>query len=200
MNTKIHTKYGTATLNSHGYYWVNRNGDRKLLHRIIFEDFYKITLPEDIHIHHVDNNKTNNEIWNLIPLTNEEHARLHHKNKKVSAETRKKISEAQIGGKNNNYGGLRKSHSLAISKARTTTGFLRLTTEKKKASKQGFTWRYKYYDDGNNIRYLRSVDLMKLIQMILSNGFEWRIIDIEKAEETCKCFGYDFEEVKKYAC
>ena len=199
MSTTIQTKYGTATLNKHGYYWVNQNGKRRPLHRLIFEDFYNIKLPDNIHIHHNDGDKTNNEIWNLIPLTNKEHARLHHKNKSVTEETRKKISESQTGEKNNNYGGLRESHSLAISKAKTSTGFFRLTTEKKKASKQGFIWRYKYYDENNNIRYLRSVDLMKLLRMVLNKGFEWKILDMVKAKQTCEKYNYDFKELSKYA-
>ena len=199
MTTKIQTKYGTASINYSGYYWVkDSKGNRRPLHRLIFEDFYNITLPDDIHIHHDDGNKLNNEIWNLIPLSSEEHARLHHKNKFVSVETRKKISKAQTGEKNNNYGGLSEEHSLSISKARTTTGFFRLTTEKKKASKQGFIWRYKYYDENNKIRYLRSVNLMKLVNMVVTKGFEWKILDIQKAKETCKKYRYDFKELSAY--
>lgn len=197
MTTQIQTKYGTARLNSGGYYTIYKNGKRKLLHRIIFEDFYQIKLPDNIHIHHVDGNKTNNEIWNLIPLSNNEHTRLHHKNKIVSDETRKRISESQTGEKNNNYGGMREEHALAISKARNTTGFFRLTTEKKKSSNQGFTWRYKYYDENHKIQYIRSVDLMKLFRLVLNRGFEWKILDVEKAKETCEKFNYDFQELSK---
>ena len=200
MTTTIETKYGTARLNSHGYFWVmTDDGTRKPLHRIIFEDFYRIKLPKNIHIHHVDGNKTNNEIWNLIPLTNKEHAGLHHKNKIVSDETRKKISEAQTGEKNNNYGHLSEQHSLAISKSRTTTGFFRLTKETRKALKQGFTWRYKYYDENDKIRYLRNANLIKLYSMVLNKGLEWKILDLTKAKETCKKYKYDFEELSGYA-
>ena len=200
MTTTLQTKYGTACINSSGYYSVkDKEGNRRPLHRLIFEDFYNIKLPNNIHVHHVDGNKLNNEIWNLIPLTNKEHAHIHHKDKFVSAETKQRISEAQTGERNNNYGGLTEEHSLAISKARNTTGFFRLTTEKKKASKQGFIWRYKYYDENNKIKYLRSVNLMKLLSMVLNKGFEWKILDIAKAKETCKKFDYDFEELSKYA-
>ena len=36
--------------------------------------------------------------------------------------------------------------------------------------------------------------------MVLSKGFEWKILDINKAKQTCECFGYDFKELSKYAC
>ena len=67
--TAIKTKYGNANLNKWGYYAITsrKEGNHgKLLHRVIFEDFYNIKLdeefPEGIHIHHIDEDKTNNEI------------------------------------------------------------------------------------------------------------------------------------------
>lgn len=63
----------------------------KLLHRVIFEDFYKCDLddefPDGVRIHHIDGNRTNNEIWNFEPISASEHQRLH-----------------QNGEKNNMYG------------------------------------------------------------------------------------------------
>ena len=100
MSTKIQTKYGTAHLNIDGYYKItsNKEGNKdKFLHRLIFEDFYKTKLPPNIVIHHDDHNKTNNEIWNLIPMTQREHTILHHKGKVCSEETKRKISESNTG-------------------------------------------------------------------------------------------------------
>ena len=72
MVEKRMTKYGSVGLHCSGYYKITSKKEgnhNKLLHRLIFEDFYNIELPDDIIIHHLDEDKTNNEIWNLIPLT-----------------------------------------------------------------------------------------------------------------------------------
>lgn len=45
-------------------------------------------------VHHVDGNKKNNEISNLILMTNGEHSSFHNKNRKVSIKTRQKISSS----------------------------------------------------------------------------------------------------------
>lgn len=104
MTTKIQTKYGNASLDRNGYYKITstKEGNKdKYLHRVIFEDYYNIKLdeefPEGIVIHHEDENKTNNEIWNLVPMTQKEHTILHHKGKICSEETKRKISESNKG-------------------------------------------------------------------------------------------------------
>ena len=68
-----------------------------MLHRLIFEDFYKTKLPKNIVIHHNDGDPTNNNIWNLIPMRWEEHTFLHHKGREFSKEHRQHISEAMKG-------------------------------------------------------------------------------------------------------
>ena len=85
----VQTKYGTAGISDDGYYRIysKKEGNHmKLLHRLIFEDFYQTELPSDWIIHHEDGNKLNNEIWNLIPMTKQEHVEIHHKGKIVSFE------------------------------------------------------------------------------------------------------------------
>lgn len=96
----VKTKFGNARLDSYGYYRITskKEGNHmKLLHRLIFEDFYNIQLPEGIVIHHDDENKTNNEIWNLIPMSAQEHMSLHSIDRVVSKETCKKISDSNKG-------------------------------------------------------------------------------------------------------
>ena len=45
-------------------------------------------------IHHIDENKMNNSLSNLVYLTHSEHSKMHNKGKKLSEETKKKMSEA----------------------------------------------------------------------------------------------------------
>ena len=106
-NVRINTKFGVARKDKRGYYQISsrKEGNKgKLLHRLIFEAFYKIKLPNNIIIHHEDENPSNNEIWNLIPMTQNEHVVLHHKGKLLSKETRKKLSLSKQGEKHPNYG------------------------------------------------------------------------------------------------
>jgi hypothetical protein len=46
-------------------------------HRKIFEQYYKIKIPEGYHIHHKDMNHANNDPINLEMLTPDEHAQKH---------------------------------------------------------------------------------------------------------------------------
>ena len=55
-------------------------------------------------IHHLDENKLNNSLSNLVYLTPSEHISIHHKGKHHSLETKKKMSEAKKGEKHPLYG------------------------------------------------------------------------------------------------
>lgn len=106
----IKTKFGNAALRN-GRYVISSNekGNRgKLLHRLIFEDFYKTSLEDNIIIHHNDGNPLNNEIWNLVPMTLAEHNTIHSKGRKASLETRQKMSEQRQKEKHPMWG---KHHS-----------------------------------------------------------------------------------------
>lgn len=196
-STAIKTKYGTASIDSHGYYriktWKEGNNN-KLLHRLIFEDFYQIKLPSNIIIHHDDGDKLNNEIWNLIPMTSGEHTALHSRGntwsrgKYVSEETRLKQSKAHQG----------KTIPITAranrSKVTTTTGFLRVYTKKAKTTTQGFVWCYQYQDKNKKHNW-SSVNLKKLKDKILKKGLDWVIVDETKAKQVCKEYGYDYWEL-----
>ena len=184
---QIETKFGRASLNRDGYYIIKR-GDKqyrgKLLHRLIFEDFYGITLdekyPNGVHIHHIDEDRVNNEITNLIALSPSEHQRLHQK------------------GENNHRYGKCCSEDLRkkISKVRTGTGFFRVYKKKNKIYSQGFQWTYHYYKDGAKRQtHITSVDLLNLKRKVLEKGLDWFIIDWDIAESTCSQYGYVLEEV-----
>ena len=64
-------------------------------------------------IHHLDENKLNNSLSNLVYLTHSEHITLHKKGKTLSEEIKQKISEAKKGERNGMYG---KHHSLETKK------------------------------------------------------------------------------------
>ena len=51
-------------------------------------------------IHHLDENKLNNSLSNLVYLTRSEHTTLHNKERTFSEETKNKMSEAAKGNKN----------------------------------------------------------------------------------------------------
>ena len=110
----IKTKFGNACLKD-GRYIISSNekGNRnKFLHRLVFEDYYNIKLdeefPDGVVIHHEDGNPTNNEIWNLVPMTLAEHNTIHTKGRIASDELRKRLSEQRQGKNHPMYG---KHHS-----------------------------------------------------------------------------------------
>lgn len=201
-DTAIKTKYGNANLNDWGYYRITSRKEgnhKKLLHRLIFEDFYNIKLdeefPEGVHIHHIDGNKTNNEIWNLEPTPESEHMSLHKSKEKHhcwgkhrSDEIKQKISKTMTGMKNTN------EHNKRISKSSNTTGFFRVIKRNNKKYKQGFLWAYVYYKDGKKRQtFITSLDLLKLKQKVIKKGLEWLVIDEKKAKKTINEYGYDEE-------
>ena len=191
----LHTKFGTARVIG-GYYKITGGGKEnngKLLHRLIFEDFYNIKLPSDIDVHHNDGDKLNNEIWNLIPLPRAEHLRIHNTGennnmygKKHSDETKKKMSEQMMGEKHHMYGKhFSEEHRKNLSKSLNKTGFFRVTQEKNKGCKKGFIWVYSYYTKrGERQSRISSTSLHRLKERVLAKGLEWFIIDEEKAKRS----------------
>jgi len=75
--------------------WVN-------IHVKVWEEFMGVEVPFDDNgkrfvIHHLDQNPNNNDILNLVCMTDSEHSRWHGKN--ISEETKLKIGESRIGKK-----------------------------------------------------------------------------------------------------
>ena len=60
-----------------GYYTCT-SGNRKRLHIAVWEHEHGVAVPPGCVIHHLDWDKTNNDINNLICLTIQEHERLHN--------------------------------------------------------------------------------------------------------------------------
>lgn len=144
------TEYGTAKLNNYGYYVItsSKEGNAgKLLHRLIYEEFFGVTLPPEIDIHHKDGDKLNNCILNLEALPHTQHASLHMTT--LSDESRRKMNES-----------------------RNTSGYYRVDKNNKKCYKQGFTWRYLYYENGKQ-KSIESVNIEKLEEKVRNKGLEW---------------------------
>lgn len=90
-----------------------------------------------------------------------------HKGKELSKEHRKKISEVRKGKK------LSKEHRKKISKAQNTTGYYRVVKSKNPQCRQGFYYRYQYYDDNGKQHRITSVSLEKLEKKVKAKGLEW---------------------------
>ena len=179
VNQVIKTKFGNAKIDNKGYYAITsrkEGNNRKFLHRLIFEDFYQCDLdevfPEGALIHHVDGDKTNNNIWNLEVLSRAEHAAIHRKGVKHTEE-----------------------NILKMMKLQNKTGFYRVSTLKRKDCKQGFIWCYLYPLKNGKQKQLVAVNLLTLKNKVLKKGLRWDVIDEEKAVSLCKEYKYDFGEV-----
>lgn len=177
MEKKITTKFGTAKINSNGYYEITsrvEGNNGKELHRLIYEDFYNIKIPKGFIIHHKDNNRLNNCVLNLQMLSRSEHNRIH-------GFADKNLCKSFFGEDNGMYG---KTHSLAARKKMSlkynTSGYYRVFKHKCPNCKQGFRWIYSWYEGGKR-KEISSVDLNKLKEKVLSRGLEW----IEFREGEC---------------
>lgn len=78
------------TLRCHGYFELT-TGDRKLMHRYVWE-FYNGAIPEKWDIHHKDENKHNNDISNLECLPKSEHTRKYSPHNNQYTKGRKRVT------------------------------------------------------------------------------------------------------------
>lgn len=110
---KIKTEFGTAKIMNTGYYRITSKKEgnvNKLLHRLIFEDCYSklygcnYKIPKGFIVHHKDDDKLNNNIFNLELMSDKDHTSLHHKGVKMSEESRAKMSKAKSGKNHPMYG------------------------------------------------------------------------------------------------
>ena len=191
----IKTKFGTACVDGNGYLRISSSKEgnhSKSLHRLVFEDFYQIKLPPNIVIHHEDGNKLNNEIWNLVPMTNEEHSAMHHTGVVFTEERCKKISEAKKGFKFSDKSkekmrqaklGKPQTKEMMINRSKTNNrlGIFRVFISQNKTSKQGFDYCYNYTENGKRYE-LHSVDIFRLKDKVLAKGLDWIIVDEDKVK------------------
>ena len=159
MDKVLHTKWGTAKIDSSGYYRITsrkENNHHKLLHRLIYEDFWGVSIPPQIHIHHKDENILNNCILNLEAIGMSEH-----------------ISQHKMGKNNPNYGNkFSLDESKLKSKQTSSTNIFRVYKQKSKSCKQGFIWCYQYYEEGSK-KSIRRTNLEDLKEEVINNNLEW---------------------------
>ncbi len=73
----IKTKFGNAYQRKDGYYQISSGINQgKLLHRLVYEETFG-PIPEGFHIHHLDNDKNNNALENLVLISKSNHHKLH---------------------------------------------------------------------------------------------------------------------------
>lgn len=82
----------------------------------------------------------------------------------------KKISDAHKGKR------LSKNTLKKMSESQNNTGYFRVSKVKHEMYSQGFTWRYKYYDENGKRRVISSVDIKKLEEKVKSKGLEWFVL------------------------
>lgn len=95
MERNIQTIFGIAKLNeSTGYYRVQsskKGFNNRYLHHLIWESHYQRTIPKDCVIHHINNDKSDNRIQNLVCVPKKVHDSFHSRHR--SQETIKKIRD-----------------------------------------------------------------------------------------------------------
>lgn len=118
-----------------------------------------------------------------------------HKGHKHSQETRIKISNSNKGKTLNRKKTI--NEKIIISKTMGSYGFFRVTQDKDKTVTQNFSWTYQYYDSKTKKRKkIRRVSLIKLREVVRQRNLEWKIIDKEKAKQTCKKYNYNYKNLK----
>lgn len=77
------------------YKAIKVNGVKRDLHRHIVETYLGRRLPYNKVVHHIDEDRHNNDPDNLDIMTRAGHARLHQTGKKLSTVTKRKIRKAK---------------------------------------------------------------------------------------------------------
>ena len=76
-----------------GYYRLSRSRGRRLLHRDVWTAAHG-PIPDGHHIHHIDGDRSNNDLANLECIEAGEHLRRHKLGSTHSVEARARITEA----------------------------------------------------------------------------------------------------------
>lgn len=146
----------------------------KYLHRLIFEDFHKLTILKGAHVHHKDGNKLNNDIHNLELISATKHDKIHHRTKSIGMHNKKHSNETKLKIRDSHKGVHKsKEHCLNMSKSRSNSGYYRVGIWKNDNLKQGWCYRYQWTDKNGKLHSICSIDIDKLKKKVLDKGLEW---------------------------
>lgn len=65
------------------YIRITVNGERRLEHRYLMEQFLQRPLHKDEDVHHINGQTKDNRLENLMVLSKADHTRLHHKDRNI---------------------------------------------------------------------------------------------------------------------
>lgn len=74
---KLPSNYKGGSIDKRGYKYICVSGKKLSEHRVIMESRLQRKLTRNEDVHHIDGNKSNNDINNLILLTKSKHTKLH---------------------------------------------------------------------------------------------------------------------------
>ena len=82
----LNTKFGRANIWGNTYIITSKKegNNRKQLDRLIYEDYYQVTLLKNTHINHKDGNRLNNSISNLEALTKTEYGMINSSKRRTT--------------------------------------------------------------------------------------------------------------------
>jgi len=145
-SSKIHTKWGVARIDSGGHYKiVGGKYANQQLHRLLYEDYHKVCLLDEAVIHHIDENKLNNDITNLIAVSKSEHRRIHN----------------MLNNSSKTY-------------SNTEDRYYRVYKQKNPNTTQGFTYKYQWYGEDGKRKAVERVNFKDLERAVKSMGLPWR--------------------------
>lgn len=77
------------------------------------------------------------------------------------------------------------------------TGFFKTKKVRCQACKQGFMYRYRWFDiKENKYKILSSIDIKKLREKVKSKNLNWKIENDYKAKKTAKEVGFPLNELR----
>lgn len=97
--------YKGGYLRDDGYKQVNHNAKQCLEHRVVMEKHLGRSLNKDEEVHHIDRDKLNNRILNLMLISRSLHAQFHTRGRRHTVESKRKMSIASLDRKRDEKGG-----------------------------------------------------------------------------------------------
>lgn len=88
------TEYGVAVLNKKNRYVLPKKGYISLARAVYQDKCGKI--PKNYEIHHIDGNRKNNDVSNLVALSHEDHLKMHMTVANKAIKTIKKVNSKMI--------------------------------------------------------------------------------------------------------